>query len=237
MFKKQLLLLLFVIASCVQAGVYVVADLPQEVAGVIQEAQEIFSKKIAALNAQENADYIFQNTHYSPHLSLAFVSQEELPIQEVKQTFANLVEELRLIAGKHTHIDLSKNFEDAAIDYWPGKFEVDCGGSKKKNYLNVVLKATNNVAFANLAQDVSKTLEENYNIKQKFPFSTHITIGRICDKNDNPIDASLKQKLEAIVLNADERAMNANKLSIMVEALKLKGHDGSEEKFVLLKKD
>lgn len=237
MIKKQVLLSLLVMASYVQTGVYILAELPKEVAEVIQEAQDTLSKKIAIINERGNGNYIFQNTQFSPHLSLAFVSQEELPIQEVKQKFTGLIEELQQITGKHSSIDLSKNFADAAIDYWPGKFEVECGGSKKKNYLNVVLKASNNLAFANLAQDVSKTLEDKYNVKQRFPFSTHITIGRICDKNDSAIDASLKQKIEAIAINAEKKTVVSKPLSILIEELKLKGHDGSEEKFVLLKKD
>ena len=237
MIKKQLLLSLLVIVSHIQTGVYVLVDLPKEVTEVIQEAQDALCKKVAIVNEQEGAHYIFQNTQFSPHLSLAFVSQEELPIQEVKQKFAGLIEELQQITGKHSSIDLSKNFADAAIDYWPGKFEVECGGSKKKNYLNVVLKASNNLAFANLAQDVSRTLEDKYNVKQRFPFSTHITIGRICDKNDSPIDASLKQKLESIAISTEKKAAVSKPLSILIEELKLKGHDGSEEKFVLLKKD
>lgn len=236
MLKKQLLLSMFMMVSCVKTGVYVLADLPQEVSEVIQEAQEVLSKKVAELNTQDRTEYIFQNTQFSPHLSLAFVSQEELPIQEVKQKFADLIQELQSIAGRHTNIDLSKNFEEASIDYWPGKFEVECGGSKKQNYLNVVLKATNNLAFANLAQDVSKTLEGKYSVKQRFPFSPHITIGRIYDKNDNPIDPLLKQKLEAAAVSAEKRATTSKQLSIMVKEFKLKGHDGSEEKFSFLKK-
>lgn len=228
MIKKKVLFSLLVMASCVQAGVYVLVELPKEIAQVIQEAQDTLSKNIAIINERDGTGYIFENTQFSPHLSLAFVSQEELSIQEVKQKFAGLIEQLQRIAGKHNQIDLSKNFEDAVIDYWPGKFEVECGGSKKKNYVNVVLKASNNLAFVSLAQDVSKALEDKYSVKQRFPFSTHITIGRICDKNDNPIDQSLKQKLEAIVISTD---------SILVEELKLKGHDGSEEKFVLLKRN
>jgi 2'-5' RNA ligase len=235
MIKKQLLLSLLAMVSHVQTGVYILAELPNEVTEIIQEAQDVLSKKIGMINERDNGNYIFQNAQFSPHLSLAFVSQEELPIQEVKQKFSGLIEELQQIAGKHRSIDLSKNFADAAIDYWPGKFEVECGGSKKKNYLNVVLKASNNLAFANLAQDVSTTLEDKYNVKQRFPFSTHITIGRICDKNDSLIDLSLKQKLEAIVISTEKKATVPKPLSILIEELKLKGHDGSEEKFVLLK--
>lgn len=237
MIKQQLLLSLLVMVSHIQTGVYVLAELPKEVAEVIQEVQDTIFNKIKIINEQDSSSYIFQNTQFSPHLSLAFVSQEELPIQEVKQKFAGLIEELQQITSKHSSIDLSKNFADAAIDYWPGKFDVECDGSRKKNYLNVVLKASNNLAFANLAQDVSKTLEDKYNVKQRFPFSTHITIGRICDKNDFPIDASLKQKIEAIAISSERKTTASKSLSILIDEIKLKGHDGSEEKFVLLKKD
>ncbi len=235
MIRKQLLLSLLVIAFHIQTGIYVLAELPKEVAGIIQEAQDVLSKKIAIINERDDGSYIFQNTQFSPHLSLAFVSQEELPIQEVKQKFVGLIEELQQIAGKHGSINLSQNFADAAIDYWPGKFEVECAGSKKKNYLNVVLKASNNLAFANLAQDVSKALEEKHNVKQRFPFSTHITLGRICDREDKPIDTiTLQKQLENILIMDNTATKTSNqKLSITLTEFKLKGHDGSEEIFTL----
>jgi 2'-5' RNA ligase len=235
MIKKQPLLLLLLMALHIQSGVYVLADLSKEVAEVIRAAQDVLSEKVAALNKQDKTDYIFQSTQYFPHLSLAFVSQEELPIQEVKQKFAGITEALKHIAENCTRIDISKNFEDTTIDYWPGKFEVVCGDSKKRNYLNVVLKASHNSALVNLAQAVGNMLQEKYNVQQRFPFSTHITIGRIYDRKDTPIDdIALKQRLEDVsVIDTEEESSQHKDISIVIDEFKLKGH-GSEERFMFL---
>lgn len=236
MIKKQLLLSLLMMVSHIQTGIYVVADLPRKVTKIVQEAQNDLSKKIAILNERDGGSYIFQNTQFSPHLTLSYVSKEKLPIQKVKRKFPGLIEELQQIAGKHSSIDLSNNFADAVIDYWPGTFKVKCGGSIKSNYWNVVLKLSNNRAFTDLAQDVSKTLKDKYNIEQTFPFSAHVTIGIICDKNDRPIDQALKQELEAIAISTKKKTTVSKSLSIIVEEFKLKGHGSSEEKFALFKK-
>ena len=234
MIKKQALLSLLVLTLRMEAGVYILADLPQGVAEIAQNAQDALVQDIVKLNAQNETAYLFQSAQFSPHLSLAFVSQEELSAQEAQKKFSGITQALQDIASKHAQINISNNFKDAAIDYWPGKFEVACGGSQKKNYVNVVLKASNNPELAKLVQNITTVLKEKYNIEQRFPFSTHVTIGRICDRHDKPIDATLKQKLEKISAGHVEKQSSKHKKNlIQLDEFKLKGHDGSEEKFVL----
>ena len=64
------------------------------------EAQDVLSKKIAIINEQDNGSYMFQNTQFSPHLTLSYVSKEKLPIHKVKGKFPGLIEELQQMAER-----------------------------------------------------------------------------------------------------------------------------------------
>jgi 2'-5' RNA ligase len=237
MIKKQTIVLMMLIAVFqTQAGVYVLVELPKVIIEKVQEAQQQMALKVKELNTQEDGTvYEFQSAQFAPHLSLAFVSQEELSVRDAQEKLPNITQELQGITYNHKTIDIGTHFKDAAIDYWPGKFEVECGESKKKNYMNVVLKASNNEGLLNLANDIRKVLKEKYNIEQRFPFSTHVTIGRVYERDDKPLDDSLRQGLEKIgaAVAAYQSSKYEKPVAIVVDTFKLKGHDGSEELFAL----
>lgn len=221
-----------VLFSVIHPGVYILCDLPKEVSAIVQENQEALMSKIEAFNKEKETAYIFQKAPFSPHLSLAFVNQDQLSVKDITEKYPALSKDLQEIAAKHTQVDITSNFKDAAVDYWPGKFEIEIGGSKKKNYVNIVLKASNNNMLTQLAASVGYVLKEKYNIEQRFPFSTHITLGRICDQNDASIDKSLETALKA-----NNKKHESDKVAaLMLTQFKLKGHDGSEEVFKLSEK-
>ncbi len=87
-----------------------------------------------------------------------------------------------------------------------------------------MLKASDNPTLSHLATSIGEALEK-YNIKQRFPFSAHFTVGRICEQNDGEVGelkAKLPQQIKAKVATA-----------IVLNQFKLKGHDQSEEVFEL----
>ncbi len=147
-------------------------------------------------------------------------------MDEVEDQFAGLIPFLKELAQKTEAIDVAENFEKANIEYWPGKFEVECGGSKKKNYLNAVLKATNNPSLVKLAAEVNSHLQKQYRISQIFPFSAHFTPGRICEKQDAPV-ADLVAQLPKKGVMPKEMG------KILLDKLKLNSHDRKSKSFGL----
>ncbi len=204
-------------------GVYLLINLPEEVQRIVNAEQEKLEQDIQKINAQQNSSYAFDAAKFSPHISLAFVSQEQLSVDQTKQKFAGLSDELTIIAQQFNPTDISNVFKHMSRAYWQGKFEVACGGSKKKNYINAILKATPNEPLAALSATITTMLQQKYDIKQAFPFSIHLTLGRIYDINDQPINTTFDTK------NIEQQ----DTAPLIVKAFTLKGHDGSEAIFNL----
>ncbi len=224
--NKIVFCLLATAALALQAGVYVLADLPENVQTFIRLQQEAMAQKIEMLNAEQKSAYIFEAARFAPHLSLAFVDQKELSVEHTYYAYMHLDLLLSGISKDRKPIDMSSSVENATIAYWPGKFKVKCGDSVKENYANVVLKIEDNAELSALAGEIRAGLENNWSIKQAFPFSSHITLGRIYQADDKPVDTQHLQKLETKVPAAVLGA-------VIIKDFKLKGHDGSEDVFAL----
>ncbi|MFA6066485.1 MAG: hypothetical protein WC707_04885 [Candidatus Babeliaceae bacterium] len=229
MYKKNLLFLIIVTlnASITKTGVYILIAFPAAVTEIIDEKRNRIVKFIQEINCKKTSSYVFEATAFSPHLSLAFVSQEELSIDMVNKKFPELTSSLQKIAQEFKTISITDNVNNAQLEYWPGKFEIECGGLKKKNYVNVVLKTSDNATLTQLATRITGYLKDTYKIEQKFPFSAHITIGRICESHDAPVE-ELRQEL------LQQKVPTKTVGTLDMSAFKIKGHDNSEEIFKLL---
>jgi 2'-5' RNA ligase len=207
----------------IHSGVYVLINVPDEISDIVRENQQYMHNAVKEISQ----NLIFDPAQFSPHLSLAFVSQDDLPFEEIEKKYPELIKKLEEIAQTSSTIDITDNFKKATVAYWDGKFEVDCGGKKKKNYLNVVLKMDNNQKLSTLAQKISEKLKEQYKIEQRFPFSAHITLGRICNQDDKPL-GEIKNSLPTQVKIPEK--MNA---ALILGSIKLAGK--SEKLFNLSK--
>lgn len=220
----KLLITLVAICPVARCGVWVIIDLPEQVRDVIAQAQKILLQDIQEINEQTNSSYLFAETPFAAHISLAFVSEERLSVQQIEEKFIGLQQELKEKSKIFSPENISDIFRCPSIAYWPGKFEVECGGSKKKHYINAVLKATPNEFLNDLSTDIRNMLLEQYGIKQAHLFSVHATLGKIYQAYDEPIE--LSQFKEKYIEQQDIAPF-------IVKEFKLKGHDGSEETFTL----
>ena len=195
----KIMLLVAGINSSVNPGVYVLLDTPfmkdaiERNQQVIKEAVAQDQTAIACRVAGQDGSYNFYEGAFAPHLSLAFISQDELSVAQTEERFPELDAALSRIAEESGPIDLSDSIANASLEYWLGKFQVDCGGSKKSNYLNVVLKVKSNPALAGLVARVTQAIKETTGAEQRFPFSAHFTLGRICEAHDGPVQQLVDQ--------------------------------------------
>ncbi len=212
--KKLFLYLLVCTASFLDAGVYILIDAPEGIATIMVNNQEAIRQSLDGYNKEQETRLVFESGKYHPHLSLAFVTQDELSVDEVAKRFDSIVSMLRSIANEHNPIDITSNFQEAMIAFWPGE-----------NYVSIVLKLTENPRLQALAYAITSHLEQKYDIKQGLPFSPHITLGRVYGKNN---------ELAGLEKMGVFKFVRSNFVRLLIEHFKLKGHDGSECRFKLL---
>ncbi|OGB97874.1 hypothetical protein A3F06_04395 [candidate division TM6 bacterium RIFCSPHIGHO2_12_FULL_36_22] len=217
-------LLIILSYSSLRAGVYIVVDLADntDAKQLINKIQEKIKKQLEELNANSSCTYSLELPAFTPHLSLAFVSQGPLNLENIKQDYPELISQLKTIAKDIDPIIIdAKNIKTTA---WDGKFSVEHDGITKKNYLNIVSKLLENKSLSALAFRIAQLLNAEYNIEQKFTFSPHITIGRVFEKQDRSV---------AEVKNIFDELESTSIPSIQINEFQLKGHDGSAENFKL----
>lgn len=218
------------ISQSLSAGVVVlIDDLPREIAEFVKKEQDSLQEKIKNLNGEEGTPLAFEPSQFQTHFSLAFVSRDEISVAEIEKKLPGLVNELHIVSQEFQSTDISDTFKNLTSTYWPGKVDVLCGGSKKKNYLNAVLKATPHPVLIQITHKIREMLQEKYAIEQLFPFSLHLTLGRIYHQNDSPLSAEL---VNAFMLNP-LTIQGPEMEPLLLNKFKLKGHDGSEEVFEL----
>ena len=221
------------IPGFVQAGVIASIEFPKMQA-VIKANQQRQAEILPLINTQSQEDndfeYVFEPAPYVAHLTLAFINKDNMTVVQANERYPRLNDLMNGVARYVRPIDLTNNVVRATIEYWPGKFEIQAAdGSKKKNYLNVVLKLEENHTLTSLATEIAQRLEKQYGIKQSFPFSAHFTLGRIYEKND----ASL-QDLNNYNLVTEAVFPPLSSLGpIVTDHIMLKGAGNSEQQFKL----
>jgi len=209
------------------AGVFVMIESPH-VTQLVQDNKKLIAHEVAEFNAQvpgNKQQLAFEPDKWDAHITLDFIDQDAvMKAQDAEKKYHKLEQNLRLIAKKSSPINITQNIEESRIAYWPGAAPMMLGGSKKQNYVTVVLKLGDNKHLADLADRIARLLEAEYGIKQRFPFSAHLTLGRIYEVNDNPVMPIVPQlTTEPHVESIFEK--------INVHAFKLKGAGGSEIEF------
>lgn len=226
--KKLILIPTLLFSSLAHAGVFVMIESPL-VIQLVQENKKLIAQEVQALNARTSAQeskkqYIFEPDKWGAHITLAFIDQDPaLKAEDAEQKYSKLEQYLRLIAKKTSPINITDNIEESVIAYWPGAAPMVLGGSKKQNYVTVVLKLGNNRHLSDLAELITRQLEVAYGIKQRFPFSAHLTLGRIYEVNDAPVAPIVSQLTTEPIVESVER--------IKIHEFKLKGAAGSQVVF------
>lgn len=219
-------------ALSLQAGVVVVVDAPEKMNALVQHMSENIQQSLAQINEAENTKYQFDPAAYQPHITLAFITNKPLSLEELKQQSPELLTSLEAVAKKQDKILLAESLKNADIELWPGKFEVECNGAKKTNYLNVVIKLNDAQELKKIADALDTELQQNsLYLPRKFPFSAHVTIGRISEENNSSVAelvALLKTKLNEHKNTVDT---TDDKQSSVISYFELKGHDGSAKAF------
>lgn len=114
--------------SVTHPGVIISIDVPERVADIVKEHQDSLACNIEQVNEQLHSSYQFSKAQFSPHISLAFVSQEQLSTQATQEKYPGLKEELAKLASQFSATDITDTYKNLTFDYWPGKFEMECGG-------------------------------------------------------------------------------------------------------------
>lgn len=213
--------------SIAHAGLFALVELPQ-LKTIIQKSQADIAHAVETINDKKSTSYVFKPNAFEPHLSLAFIAQDpNLTAEDAKKRFPGLEEELLAIAQQHEAFAITDIVANSIIAYWPGAAELKLAGeASKKNYLNVIFKLETSIELKELAESITRILEEKYGIKQRFAFSAHITLGTIYEKNDGDVKA-LSSKLPG------QGALPWTLEPIVITEFKLKGANGSEKIFRL----
>lgn len=184
-------------------GVVILGEVPEAVKQFLAKAQAVVQERLEHANSQSQEQYFFERGTYSPHITLAYVSDKELSMSQLEQTEPKLIDNLTELAHNTQPIDMHEGIKESHLVIWPGKRESVYEGNKYKNYAILVLKMKTSAQLLHLVENLDKTLEKHpTTCKREFPFSPHVTIGWLYDKKDvdtAPIVEAVKPALEKLV--------------------------------------
>lgn len=229
-FRKLVLPLMLILLAQKQlnSGVIIGVDIPKEAAESVVEQQEKIKKQLEALSKETGRKYVFDGGEYSPHITVAFITEDKKTAQNYLEENGSAQEKLAQIASHSGPIDISNDMQHAKLDCWKGtpppRTKIKCGENEAvKHYCNIVLKLADSKDLNKLA----KELDEQFELKRLYPFSPHVTIGRVCSEDDQPIDGMVDQLKKRLVgIQASKQQQFA------IESFKLKGEEKTEEEFI-----
>ncbi len=218
MFFRTGLFLTLCIWHTLFAGVVVLVEVPVESKALLEDSAKVVE------SVASQAGYTFQQVSYSAHITLAFVSQERVTVKSFLENNPELESDLKVISNQYKKFDISSSIAYGAIDCWQGTFEIDYNDKKIKNYYNIVLKLKDSSELFDLAQAIRTILEEKYKIKQAFPFSAHITIGRVFEENGQEVSPDIVDQLKKSTLS---EFLVSGSVVCLVNLFKLQGEENT----------
>ena len=205
------------------AGVVVLAEVPEATKQLLAKAQALVQEHLKAINNQAKEEYLFEQGSYSPHMTLAYVSDKELTMPELEEAEPKLGEHLAELARATDLINMAEGIKESHLVVWPGKNESTYEGNKYKNYAILVIKMKPSAQLLQLVENIDKTLEKYpIALKREFPFSHHVTVGWLYDKKDimpTPLVEAVKPTLEKLI------AEFKSEQPFTIDSFKLSTHD------------
>lgn len=219
-----ILCILFLISFYVPtySGIVILTEVPEAVKQWLVKAQAAVQNRLEQINGQSKEQYVFERGSHSPHMTLAYVSDKELAMDQLQQAEPKLIESLYQLSHSNP-VEMGEGMRDAHLVVWPGKKEKILEGNKYKNYAILAVEMKPSTQLLNLVKNINKTLE-NHPIasKSEFPFSSHVTIGWLYDKKD--IDPT--QVVEAVKLVLEKFIVEfKTDQSFTIDSFKLSTHD------------
>ncbi len=235
--SKKLFILISCLPAILVAGIAIIGDIPDSVHKLIeQKHQELFHSIQKINQAQEDQKYKFEAFGFSPHMTISYITQEELSLKEVYEREPKLKEMLLQVSGLFACIDLTENAQKSYPEFWKGKFEcITLDGSTKKNYYNIVLKMLPSEKLTELADKLDIELK-NYKLYcgRRFPFSAHFSIGRIYAHDDSDV-TEVVQKIKSKFEQKVQLSEDFSTEKFILDSFKLSGHDKATDVFSLKK--
>ncbi len=223
--QNRIIALILLCSSIVTSpSVVLLADLSEEVHAIVENAQENF-KKLLDEAKDGTGDYRFVAGAYQPHLSLAYVSYGKESVEQMQEKEPSLISKLAALATRYKQINLNASLQKAHLECWQGKFEFETDGKKIKNYYNVVIKLAPSQELNALITDMDAEFSELTSYPSRtFPFSAHLTLGRLYESSDKDVTFLAEQIKK---LAAEKGIINVMDARLIVEHIILSGHDGS----------
>ncbi len=134
----------------------------------------------------------------------------------------NLAENLAQLANRSA-IDMADGMNEAELVVWPGKRERVYEENNYKNYVVLAIKMKTCKPLLHLVENIDAVLEKHPTAaKRQLPFSPHVTIGWLYDKNDvdpSPLVKAIKPSLEKLI------AEFKTDQSFVIDSFNLSTHD------------
>lgn len=186
--KKTYLIsiVLLFFAWLVQAGVVILAEVPDALKLLLVKAQEKVQEYVDQNNKQSQQQYLFEKNEYAHHLTLAYLTNQELNLQQLEDADPILGSSLMQLAAQTPPLLVTTHLNESGIMILPGKFERNFGGKTYKKYAILTLKINATAQLVEFIQLLDSLLANHpIALKRVFPFNPHITIGYIYDTKDS----------------------------------------------------
>jgi hypothetical protein len=216
-------------AFSLNAGVVILTEVPEITKQLLAKAQAIVKEHLEQINKQSaDQKYLFECCTYSPHMTLAYISEKEFSLSQLEQAEPKLVENLGKLANRSA-ITIADAFKEPELVVWDGKRESTFEENAYKNYAILVIKMKTSAELTHLVADIDIVLEKYPTAsKREFPFNPFVTIGWLYDQKDmdpTPIIKAVQPALEKLVseFKTDQ--------SFIIDSFKLSAHDKKQIHF------
>ena len=203
------------------AGVVLFAPVPPVWDTILKQGQALIEEK---LKEEQNLQHVFEPSLYVPHISLAYLSDEELTMDKLELQEKALDSELQEFAQTTRCIALD-NLKHTKINAWKGSKPATY---QEKNYNNYAILVAKMEPSEQLTKAVEKLdtllLKHPAFLKRKFlPFAPHLTFGYLYAKDDS-YPKAMVEKLTPLLQNLIDKA-HTQAQPFAIDSFTLSTHD------------
>ena len=219
--------------SQLNAGVVILAQAPACVQTLLQNARITLKELIQKHNTTNpESKHLVEIDDYVPHLSLAYVTDKELSVQDLEKREPTLNDDLKQLAASNPIMSLQEAVENAEIVIWKGSSTSRFEGKTFDNYGIFVIKMKLSQELATFVAALDTLLEKHpVSEKRQWPFHPHVTVGYVYHDNDQypeEILNKIKPELEKTIAAFDCKGQAS-----VIDSIKLSTHDKAQKAFAL----